>query len=207
MVDLAKSLIGRFGSITERKSADWPAFNVPASRILDVCHFLRDDFGFDILIDITAIDWQHESPRFSVVYHLLSTAKATYVRLVCPCLQDGAPSIRSLEPLWPAANWHERETYDMFGIQFEGNSDLRRILMWEDYPYHPLRKEFPLAGIDTDLPLDDKDIERGEGAKAIPAPMMGGPFHATPGAPMSHAEPYGQDESWTEKHPKPEEIQ
>ena len=205
MEDLAKTLIGRFGSITRRKSADWPAFNVPASRILDVCRFLRDDFAYDVLIDITAIDWEHDSPRFSVVYHLLSSAKASYVRLVCPCVHDHAPSIHSVESLWPAANWHEREAYDMFGIHFEGHPELKRILMWDDYPYHPLRKEFPLAGIDTDLPLDDKDIERSEGAKAVPAPMMGGPFHATPGEPMSHAEPHGYDESWTEKHPKPEE--
>ena len=205
MEDLAKTLIGRFGSITRRKSADWPAFNVPASRILDVCRFLRDDCRYDVLIDITAIDWGHQSPRFSVVYHLLSSARGVYVRLVCPCVHDDRPSIGSVESLWPAATLHEREAYDMFGITFSDHTSLKRILMWDEYPYHPLRKEFPLAGIETDLPLEDKDIERGKGAKVIAAPMMGGPFHARPGEPMSHAEPHGADESWTEKHPKPKE--
>ena len=105
--------------------------------------------------------------------------------------------------IWPAANWHEREVYDMFGIQFKNHPDMRRILMWDDYPYFPLRKEFPLAGIETELPPEDTEVREATDAHVIAAPMMGGPFHATPGEPMSRAEPRAADQSWTEKNPKP----
>src|SRR5208282_5456811 len=99
--------------------------------------------------------------------------------------------------LWPAANWHERETYDMFGIAFPGHPDLRRILMWDGYPHFPLRKEFPLAGVDAALP--DVEVAAETGAKAIPAPMAGGPFVASSGeANLGDAEPKAKDESWSE---------
>ena len=104
--------------------------------------------------------------------------------------------------LWPGANWHEREAYDMFGITFEGHPDLRRILMWDGYPYHPLRKEFPLAGIETALP--DSEIAEETKAKVIAAPMMGGPFVASAGEMnLTDAEPRAKDESWSERSAKP----
>ena len=86
------------------------------------------------------------------------------------------------------------------GIRFVGHPDLRRILMWDDYPYHPLRKEFPLAGIDVPLPA--ADIAERTGVTAAPAPMMGGPFHAPQHGPMSRREPRADDESWNEHVPK-----
>jgi len=103
--------------------------------------------------------------------------------------------------LWPGANWHEREAYDMFGIGFEGHPDLRRILMWDGYPYFPLRKDFPLAGLETALP--DSAVAEETGAKVMPAPYMGGPFVAAAGRPMDEAEPRAKDQSWSEQQEKP----
>jgi NADH-quinone oxidoreductase subunit C len=106
--------------------------------------------------------------------------------------------------LWPGANWHEREAYDMFGLTFAGHPDLRRILMWDGYPYFPLRKDFPLAGLDTALP--DLAVADETGASVKPAPYMGGPFVAAPGRTMEAGEPRAKDQSWSEGQEKPKEA-
>jgi NADH-quinone oxidoreductase subunit C len=164
---------------------------------------LRDEHGFDFLVDVTAADWGVDaSPRFTVFWHLYSTTASAYIRVAADCASDTEPVAPTVCDLWPAANWHERETYDLLGITFSKHPDLRRILMWDGYPYHPLRKDFPLAGIDTPLP----DLEVGEITKATakPAPMMGGPFVASPGEiNLTEAEPRAKDESWTERREKP----
>lgn len=201
--DLLPDLSARFPEITERASLDWPAFNLPAANLVEAMTHLRDAHGFDILVDVTGIDWDKEEPRFSAVYHLLSTRAQTYVRVVTPCEEvDDEPRVPSLVSIWPAANWHERETYDMLGIRFEGHPDMRRILMWDGYPHFPLRKEFPLAGIDTDLP--DAEIEEETGVRVLPAPMMGGPFVAPQESTIRTREPRAQDQSWNERKEKPQ---
>jgi NADH-quinone oxidoreductase subunit C len=193
----------KFPSVAPRASADWPALNVPADEVIAVLRHLRDMLGYDYLTDLTAIDWTAgPSPRFTVVWHLYSSAQHTYVRLAANCADDQAPAMPTATGLWPTANWHERECYDMFGIRFDGHPDLRRILMWEGYPYHPLRKEFPLAGLPTELP--DAEISAETHTSLIAAPMAGGPFVAMPGEPMSEAEPRAKDEAWSEKREKPE---
>jgi NADH-quinone oxidoreductase subunit C len=201
MSDLLSSLQGRFASIQPRPSLDLPAFDVSADELVAVCRHLRDELKFDLLIDVTAVDWQDRSPRFSTVYHLFSSTTHHYVRLVADCPDDENPKAPSLVSLFPAADWHEREAYDMFGIRFAEHPDLRRILMWDGYPYFPLRKEFPLAGIESDL----EDIEVGEktDTTATKAPMSGGPFVAKPRGTSSKREPRAKDESWTERNPKP----
>lgn len=194
---LKQTLLEQFDFITERPSADYDAFNVPADRLLEVMQYLRDEHGFDMLVDVTAIDHYDCSPRFTGVYHLLSTTRHKYLRLAADAQGDQEPVLPSVVSLFPAADWHERETYDMFGIRYQGHPDLKRILMWEGYPYFPLRKEFPLAGIETELPAADV-VER-TGQRVEPAPMMGGPFHASQRRHMSEREPRADDESWTEE--------
>ena len=200
----AADLKAQFPEVTERPSLDHPAVNVPAAGVPALLRHLRDAAGFDFLADVTAVDWsQGVSPRFTVVYHLYSTERHDYLRVAADCPDDAAPAVPTITDLWAGANWHEREAYDMFGIGFAGHPDLRRILMWEGYPYFPLRKEFPLAGIDAELP--DPDVVAETGAKARPAPMAGGPFVASSGeVNRGEAEPRAKDESWNERRPKPE---
>lgn len=192
----------KFPQVSTRASLDHPALNVPVDQTLAVLQALRDQHGYDMLVDVTAIDWaEGASPRFTVVHHVFSTTQHDYVRVATNCPDDAAPAVPSACGLWASANWHERETYDMFGIKFTGHPDLRRILMWDEYPHFPLRKEFPLAGIET--PLPDAEVVAETGAKAIAAPMAGGPFVAAPGEiNLTEAEPRAKDESWNEHNPK-----
>lgn len=193
----------QFPSATPRASLDCPAFNVPAAEALALLQFLRDTQGYDFLMDVTAVDWSAEhSPRFTVVWHLYSSTKHDYVRIAADCPSDSEPAMPTATGLWAGADWHERETYDMLGIKFTGHPDLRRILMWDAYPYFPLRKEFPLAGLPTEM--SDAEINEEIKVGVISAPMAGGPFVATPGEPMSDAEPRAKDEAWNEKKEKPE---
>jgi len=194
-------LQGRFGYLTERPSADHLAVNCPAENLIEFCTALRDEFDYDLLLDVTAVDWDAASPRFTGIYHFLPTSKHEYLRVAADCADDIHPSLPSLSGLFPAANWHERETFDLMGIHYEGHPNLRRILMWDDYPYHPLRKEFPLAGIETPLPA--ADVAEQTKASVLPAPMMGGPFVSSGDGPMSQTEPRARDESWTEQREKP----
>jgi NADH-quinone oxidoreductase subunit C len=202
VADVLTSLKGQFPRITDRVSSDHPAIDVPVDEVVAVLKTLRDRGGFDMLVDLTAIDWaEGASPRFTVIYHLFSSAGHDYVRVATACANDAEPVAPTVVPLWPAAEWHERECYDMFGIKFEGHPDLRRILMWDGYPGFPLRKEFPLAGVETALP----DLEIAEEIKTpvIAAPMMGGPFVASQGEiNLTEAEPRAKDESWSERVPK-----
>jgi len=122
---------------------------VKNEAVVDVCRALKDDpdLRFDFLADLTAIDRLKEmkkgEPRFYVVYHLFSTSTKRRIRLKAPALGN-PPAIVSVTPVWRGADWHERECFDMFGVRFEGHSDLRRILMPEDWEGHPLRKDFPV---------------------------------------------------------------
>lgn len=202
-VEITNAVSSQFPSATPRASLDCPAFNVPAAEAIAVLQWLRDAQGYDFLMDVTAVDWSAEkSPRFTVVWHLYSSTKHAYVRLAADCASDTEPAMPTATGLWAGADWHERETFDLMGIKFTGHPDLRRILMWDGYPYFPLRKEFPLAGLPTELADPEIAAEVKEGV--IAAPMAGGPFVATPGEPMSEAEPRAKDEAWNEQKEKPE---
>jgi len=192
----AAALTARFPATQDLTGKDMPTFRVTGADLLAVVRTLRDEQGFDLLADLCGVEWQDRPTRFGVVLHLLSTTHKEYVRLHVDAVGDRVPSVSSLHP---GANWHEREAYDMFGIVFEGHPDPRRILMWEAYPYHPLRKDFPLAGIEVELPA--ADVAEVTGKKVVPAPMMGGPF-VSHGGKLSEGEPTALDQSWNEQHPK-----
>ncbi len=112
------------------------------TKIVD---FLKNDsrMQFNVLIDLTAIDFLERKPRFDVVYHLLSLPYKRRLRLKVP-VDDGETALESVTPWWAAANWLEREVWDMFGIRFAGHPDLKRILMYEPFEGHPLRKDYPI---------------------------------------------------------------
>jgi NADH-quinone oxidoreductase subunit C len=201
--DLKSALQELCPDLEERDSLDWPAFNCPIAKIPELAQALRDERDYNALMDATAIDnGVDASPRFTVVYHLFSTKAATYVRLAADCESDEEPSAPTLTDLFKSANWMERETFDLMGIRYEGHPDLRRILMWDEYPHHPLRKDFPLAGFESEL--SDEEIAANTGVKVKPAPMAGGPFVAQQSCFESKREPTAKDESWNEAKEKPE---
>lgn len=112
------------------------------TRVID---FLKNDtrLQFNVLVDITAVDYAEKKPRFTVVYHLLSLPFNRRLRLKVS-VEDGDPVLDSLTPWWGSANWLEREVWDMFGIRFRGHPDLKRILMYDEFEGHPLRKDYPI---------------------------------------------------------------
>lgn len=123
---------------------------VAASDIVPVCSVLKKECGFTFLVDVTSVDYLGKrEPRFMVVYHLTNMAEKCRIRIKAPVGGD-EPSIDSLTSLWNAANWLEREVYDLMGIRFLGHPDLRRILMTDDWVGHPLRKDYPLQGPDRE---------------------------------------------------------
>lgn len=122
--------------------------------LLAVCTYLKKQLNYDFLETVTAVDWPQRVPRFDVVYQLLSTEHQCFVRLKVRVGQKGEehPAVPSVTGIWPAANWYEREVYDLFGITFSDHPDLRRILMPPDWTTHPLRKDYPLTGFDLPEP-------------------------------------------------------
>ncbi len=124
---------------------DWTVI-VPRDRLVEVCTWLRDnsDASFDFCSDVTASDWPSRPERFDVIYNLYSVRRHHRVRVkVRAGADDPVPSVTGV---WPAANWLEREVWDMFGVRFTGHPDLRRILMPEEWQGHPERKDYPLEG-------------------------------------------------------------
>ncbi len=115
--------------------------------IRDACAWLRDDaeLRYNFLADVTCVDWYPNEPRFHVVYHLLSMSRKARVRLEV-LLNSDDPSVDSVTTIWPAANFFEREVYDLFGVRFHGHPYLRRILMPENWEGYPLRKDYPVEG-------------------------------------------------------------
>ena len=123
-------------------SVDFPTIYVPAEALLRTCQALRDAMGFDLLAEVTAVDYLPREPRFEVVYHLVSIARRRRLRLKVRVAADG--SVPTVQRVWPSAGWPEREVWDLFGIPFDEHPDLRRILMPDDWEGHPLRKDYPV---------------------------------------------------------------
>ncbi len=119
---------------------------VPREAIVDVCWVLKSKHGFDMLVDLCGCDrGVEESPRFEVNYHLFSTKHHNRLRLKVLLTEDEV-NLQTVTTVWKTANWHERETYDLFGIKFDNHPDLRRILLPSDFDGHALRKDYPLRG-------------------------------------------------------------
>ena len=135
--------------------------------VLESC---RRDYAYDMLLDISSVDHFGSDPRFEMVYELATLNDSKHLRVKCQVAEDEA--VPTATDIWAGADWHEREVWDMMGIRFSGHPDLRRILMWEGYPYFPLRKDFPLAGRPTEMP----DV-----ASTGVAPLEGGPFVTSSG--------------------------
>ena len=156
---------------------------VEASRIAEVMAFAKSDLGFDLLLDISGVDHLGKEPRYEVVYHLYGMATGVYLRVKTAVGSDSA-ELPSVSGIWRAADWHEREAFDLMGLKFTSHPDMRRIIMWDGYPYHPLRKDFPLAGLPT------------EDGRANAAPLEGGPFVTSTGEKTTvDREPRGKGEA------------
>ncbi|HEV8231888.1 MAG TPA: NADH-quinone oxidoreductase subunit C [Thermoanaerobaculia bacterium] len=134
---------------------------VRRERIAEVAHHLKDVEDFRYCVDVTAVDWRDRQPRFDVVYHFYSFSKNDRVRVKCGVAEG--EEVPSISEVFLAANWPERETWDMFGIRFAGHPDLRRILTWDGFHGHPLRKDFPVEGIDTGAAIYPEEWPEGGG--------------------------------------------
>jgi NADH-quinone oxidoreductase subunit C len=156
--------------LSEARFRDETSLTIQLSALREICLYARDTLGFNYLVDVSSIDHFGNEPRFELVYEIYSIRDGVHLRLKATVSEDDcqAPTVSDI---WPTANWHEREIYDMMGIRFVDHPDLRRILMWEGYPFHPLRKDFPLQGKHSEV----------EGlAFSEPAPLAGGPFVSIP---------------------------
>ncbi|MEO8429388.1 MAG: NADH-quinone oxidoreductase subunit C [Verrucomicrobiota bacterium] len=167
--DLTAKIIAHFGELVSapvefRDEVTLTVLN--AEKISDVCATAKRDLGFDYLVDISSVDNYGEDPRFTIVYELYGYTHRCHLRLKTDMSEEKS-ELPTVTSVWKTADWHEREIYDMMGIRFRGHPDLRRILMWDGYPYFPLRKDFPLAGKSSEVP---------EVAFTNAAPLEGGPF-------------------------------
>lgn len=123
-------------------------------HLVAVCTYLQKNLQYTFLSSVTAVDWLERVPRFDVVYHLLSIPNQSVIRLKVRVgkPREKNPAVPTVTGVWPAANWYEREVYDLFGITFTGHPNLQRILMPNDWTTHPLRKDYPLSGFSLPEP-------------------------------------------------------
>jgi NADH-quinone oxidoreductase subunit C len=160
--ELVQRLKARFGIAVreawlDRKQA---IVVVAEEKLLEVARYCRDEEKFDMLSDLTAVDWPKREKRFDLILNLYSFPKNERLRLKVP-VGENEP-VASVTSIWPAANWLEREAYDMFGIAFEGHPDLRRILLPEEWQGHPLRKDYDILKQDTVWVRENLGIESGQ---------------------------------------------
>ncbi len=139
------ALNARFpGSIEVVPAVDHAAVRIDRDNLRAVMEWLRDEQGYELLLDVCAVDWFPARPRFEVVYHVHNPTRKERLRVKVPLGQD--EEIESMTVLWPGANWPEREAFDLMGITFRNHPDLTRIYMPDDWEGHPLRRDYPVAG-------------------------------------------------------------
>jgi NADH-quinone oxidoreductase subunit C len=154
IIEKVKSLFGDSLQAVEEFRGDL-SLTFDSSKIVELAHLLNDDpeLQFEICKDVTAIDWATRKNRFTIVYHVYSLKNNFLLRIKA---NIDSEEIDSVTEVWRASDWYERETYDMYGINFKNHPDLRRVYMPEEFEYYPLRKEFPLMGIPGSIPLPKK---------------------------------------------------
>jgi NADH-quinone oxidoreductase subunit C len=135
------------------------ALKLAPESLLPTARALQSEFGFDVLLDVTAVDWIGQEPRFEVVHHFYSTQHKFRVRLKTR-VPEAKPVVDSLVSLYGAAHFAERECHDMYGIEFSGNPDLRPVLLYEGFVGHPLRKDYPKQKEQPLVPYRDQDARR-----------------------------------------------
>ncbi len=160
--ELVKRFRAKFGAalleaIEDRKQA---ILTVDRARLVEISLHLRDEEKFDMLADLTAVDWPKREKRFDVVLDLYSFAKNERLRLKIHAAD--AEAVPSVVSVWPAANWQEREVFDMFGIVFSGHPDLKRILLPDEWQGYPLRKDYDILQQDTAWVRENLGIESGQ---------------------------------------------
>ena len=162
---LQGKLAAAFGDV--QAARDMPVLNIEPDAVLATASRLKTEFAFDLLASLTAVDWPQRERRFDVVWHFYSTRTFTRVRVKTQVGSD-SPTVDSLLPLFGAAGYMERECHEMYGIAFNGNPDLRPILLYEGFVGHPLRKDYPKTHEQPLVPYRDArefdPAARGEGA-------------------------------------------
>ena len=159
---MTQRLKARFGDAFREASLDrkQAIVTIALEQLREISRYCRDEEKFDMLVDLTAVDWPKREKRFDVVLNLYSFAKNERLRLKAYAGEnEPAPSVCAI---WPAANWMERECYDMFGIVFEGHPNLTRILLPDEWQGHPLRKDYDILKQDTDWVRENLGIESGQ---------------------------------------------
>lgn len=167
----ADTICARFPQITRKEFRGDITLTILPEDLVAAMRFARDTCGFDMLVCVSSVDHLGQEPRYEVNYTITQAETGANLLVRTP-VSEAENAVPSVVPVWRSANWLEREQYDLMGIEFTGHPDLRRIMMWEGYPYHPLRKDFPVAG---------KDFEQAGVAFTQKAPTGGAPFITVPG--------------------------
>lgn len=167
----AEKVIEKFESAQALEFRGEYSVTVSSEDFREVMEYCKSELELVFMLDASSVDNTGDELRFALVYEIATLDDSVHLR-VKTNIAEGA-EIPTVSDLWATADWHEREIWDMMGIRFSGHPDLRRILMWEGYPYHPLRKEFPLAGKPSEMP----DV-----AFTGEAPLADGPFVTSAGA-------------------------
>lgn len=195
--DTLRALADKFGEGIEEvvAYAGERTVRVDRTRIIEVLTCLKEELGFTYLSDLGGIDRFTEDDRYEIMYNLVNMDQGKRIRIVIRVDEDSM-TVPSATAVYKAANWNEREVWDMFGIRFEGHNDLRRMFLPEDFEYHPLRKEFPLLGVPGSLPLPPQTPSGG---------LTLDPFARAHGniPPKSFNEPVGSDDEEQPTGPDP----
>ncbi len=175
--------------IEASEGLDTPVLLIRTEKVADVCTLLRDDFGFDLLADVCGVDWLPREPRYDINYHLAASASPQRLRVKVQLAEAEELHVPSVVGVWPTADWHEREVFDFFGVEFDGHPDLKRILMPDEWIGHPLRKDYPVGGMPVEYRIEPAYI----GPNVVPA--AGRP--SAGGVPVRLRSDRGRPSTWT----------